>query len=91
MDNWTKLKRLYVNDHKSKDYLKSPQTRLNAVERIEEIFSMYFPHILKQPKFLNQMQKDDFKKEVALKKGADLNGAEHSVINGLYQFIGDLK
>ena len=90
MDNWTKLKRLYVDDHNLKDHLKSPQTRLNAVERIEALFSIHFPHILKQIKFLNNYKVNDFKTEVALKKGAKLSGSEQSVINGLFKFLPEL-
>jgi len=91
MDNWTKLKNLYVNDHKSKENLVSKQTRLNAVIRIEDLFQKYFPHIIKQPKFLKQIPKDKFMDEVQLKKGSELSGPEKAVINGLYKFLPDLK
>jgi hypothetical protein len=90
MDNWTKLKNLYVKDHESKEYLVSPQTRLNAVDALEKLFQIHFPLILKQPKFLKQYGREEFKEEVKLKKGSDLNGAEISVINGLYKFLPEL-
>ena len=89
MDNWTKLKNLYVKDHESK-VLTSPQTRLNALDRIEKLFQQHFPHIIKQPKFLKQIPKDQFMKEVQLKKGSNLNSSEESVIHGFYKFIHEL-
>jgi hypothetical protein len=90
MDNWTKLKNLYIQDHESKEYLVSPQIRLNAIDSLEKLFQVHFPHIIKQPKFLKQITKEKFMKEVSLKKGLDLNGAEISVINGLYNFLPQL-
>lgn len=90
MDNWTKLKNLYIKDHESKEYLVSPQTRINAMARIEKLFQQHFPHIIKQPKFLKQIPKDQFMKEVKLKKGGNLNSSEESVIHGLYKFLSEL-
>jgi len=89
MDNWTKLKNLYVKDHQSKD-LVSPQTRLYAVESLERLFKVHFSHIINQPKILKQIQKEQFMAEVQLKKGSNLNGSEESVINGLYKFLNEL-
>ena len=90
MDNWTKLKNLYVKDHLSKDYLATPERRLNATEVMEKLFQQHFPHIIKQPKFLKQIPKDQFMREVQLKKGSDLSSAEKSVINGFYKFLSEL-
>lgn len=90
MDNWTKLKKFYVKDHASKEYLVSPQTRLFAVESLEKLFKQHFPHIISQPKFLKQIPKEDFMNEVKLKKGSNLSGSEESVINGLYKFLPEL-
>ena len=89
MDNWTKLKNLYKRDHLSKT-LTSPQTRLNALVRVEKLFEQHFPHIIKQPKFLKQIPKEQFMKEVQLKKGTNLDSSEQSVINGLYKFLPEL-
>ena len=89
MDNWTKLKNLYERDHLSK-VLTSPQTRMNAMIRIEKLFLQHFPHIIKQPKFLKQIPKEQFMKEVKLKKGSNLNSSEESVIHGLYKFLPEL-
>jgi len=87
MDSWTKLKNLYIKDHESKDFLVSPKTRLYAMSRIDELFQRSFPHIIKQPKLLNQIPKDQFMVEVQTKKGSDLTGSEKSVINGIYKFL----
>ena len=89
MDNWTKLKNLYKRDHLSKT-LTSPQTRLNALVRVEKLFEQHFPHIIKQPKFLKQIPKEQFMKEVQLKKGTNLDSSEQSVIHGLYKFLPEL-
>jgi hypothetical protein len=86
MDNWTKLKNLYINDHKSKEYLVSPQTRLNAVISIVNLFQQYFPHIIKQPKFLKQIPKDKFIDEVQLKKGSELSGSEKQLLMSCISF-----
>ncbi len=90
MNNWTKLKNLYVKDHLSKDYLATPGRRLNAIEAMEKLLQQHFPHIIKQPKFLRQIPKDQFMREVQLKKGSNLSSAEKSVINGLYKFLSEL-
>ena len=89
MDNWKKLKNLYLKDHLNKD-LASPQTRVNALERIDKLMNTYFPAYVKQPKFLKQVPKEQFLKELKLKKGADLNSSEESVIHGFYKFLPEL-
>lgn len=90
MDNWTKLKKLYIDDHSSKDYLVAPQIRLNAVESIDKLVSIHFKQIMEHPKVLKQINKEEFKRMLATKKGANLNGAEESVVNGLYMFLSEL-
>ncbi|MBN2597591.1 MAG: hypothetical protein JXR82_12485 [Marinifilaceae bacterium] len=90
MDNWKKLKQLYLKNHLEKEYLVSPETRVNALNRIEKLMKANFPDIVKQPKFLKQIPKDKFLLELKLKKGAELNGAEISVINGFYKFLPEL-
>ncbi len=90
MDNWKKLKKLYVDDHNSKEYLVTPQTRLNAVIRIEKLFQQHFQYVIKQPLFLKKIPKESLLNELKLKKGSDLSGSEISVINGLYKFLPEL-
>ncbi len=90
MDNWTKLKKLYVNDHNAKDYLVSPERRLNAIESLEKLLNQYLPEFIKQPKFLRQIPKEEFMQKVKDRKGSILSGAEKSVINGLYKFLPEL-
>lgn len=90
MDNWTKLKNLYINGHKGKEYLVSPQTRLNALIRVEKLFQQQFQHVINQPKFIKQIPKEQFMRELILKKGSNLNSSEESVINGLYKFLPEL-
>ncbi len=90
MDNWTKLKKLYVDDHRSKEYLTTPERRLNAVDALEKVLKQQLLQFVKQPKFLKQMPKDSFMKMVQEKKGSNLSIAEKSVINGLYRFLPEL-
>ena len=90
MDNWTKLKKMYVDDHNSKDFLAAPQIRLNAMESIDKLMSTHFPQLKKLPKIIKQIDKDEFKGMLAEKKGMKLNSAEESVVNGLYKFLPEL-
>lgn len=90
MENWKKLKQLYLKDHLDKGHLVSPETRVNALNNIEKLMKIYFPQIVAQPKFLKQIPKEKFLVELKLKKGAELNGAEVSVINGFYKFLNEL-
>ena len=89
MDNWTKLKKLYVNDHLAKDLAK-PEIRLNAVESLEKLMRQHLPEFVKQPKFMKQIDKKQFVKMLEIKKGSKLNGAQESVINGFYKFLPEL-
>lgn len=90
MDNWTKLKNLYLKDHKPKDSLAAPQIRLNAMESIDKLMLINFPQLIKHPKILKQINKEEFKRMLTEKKGARLNSAEDSVVNGLYKFLPEL-
>ena len=90
MENWKKLKSLYTKDHLSKN-LKSPQIRLGALRNIESILIVKMPEVVKNPALLNTISKNDFKSKVEKWKGSDLNSAESSVINGLYNFLPHLK
>lgn len=90
MDNWIKLKKLYVDNHNSKDYLATPDRRLNAADALEKLLKQQLPQFVKQPKFLKQIPKEDFVKMVHEKKGSNLSSAEKSVINGLYKFMPEL-
>ena len=90
MDNWTKLKKLYANDHNAKDYLAAPQIRLNAMENIDKLMTTDFPQLKQFPKILKQIDKEEFKRMLAEKKGMKLNAAEESVVNGLCKFLPEL-
>jgi hypothetical protein len=90
MENWRKLKQLYLKDHLDKKHLASPETRVNALNRIEKLIKADFPQIVAQPKFLKKIPKEKFLVELKLKKGAELNSSEISVINGFYKFLNEL-
>jgi len=90
MDNWTKLKNLYLKDIKPKDSLAARQIRLNAMESIDKLMLINFPQLIKHPKILKQINKEEFKHMLTEKKGVRLNSAEDSVVNGLYRFLPEL-
>ena len=90
MNKWKKLMKLYENDHNSKDYLAAPQIRLNALVSIDKLMSANFQQIIEHPKILERIDKEEFKRMLANKKGAKLNSAEESVVNGLYKFLPEL-
>jgi hypothetical protein len=90
MDKWKALLRLYKNDHNSKDYLAAPNIRLNAMKSIDKLMTANFKNLVEHPKILKQIDKEDLKSMLAVKKGAKLNSAEESVINGLYKFLPEL-
>ena len=90
MDNWIKLKNLYLKDNKGKDNLASAERRLNAADTLEMLLKQQFPQFIKQPKFLKQIPKEEFMQMVMLKKGSNLSSSEKSVINGLYKFLPEL-
>jgi hypothetical protein len=85
MKPWENLKKLYIDDHCSKD-LKQPGIRLNALSSIEKLLHKYFPDIIENPEKLTTTDKQEFMERLARHKGIDLNSAEKSVINGLIKF-----
>ncbi len=90
MDNWTKLRKLYVEDHKAKDFLATRQRRSDAADAMEQFLAHNLPHFVNQPKFLNKIPKEEFTQMIRDKKGANLSSSEKSVINGLYKFLPEL-
>lgn len=90
MNNWTRLKGLYVSDKLAKGELSTPQMRLSATNELEKIIALHLPQFYKQPKFLRKIPKDEFTQMVQTKKGANLTGIEKAVINGLYKFLPEL-
>lgn len=90
MDNWKKLKNLYLKDHFDKEYLETPKRREDALIAIEKLIKVHFSHIISQPKFLKRYTKEEFEIELKLKKGTELSGAEKSVIHGFYKFLPEL-
>jgi len=86
--NWFEIKTSIKNDLESRG-LSKPKIRLNALERLEEIFKQHFPEYLKNPKeMFNKIDKSDFKAKVAkYKSNHKLNSAESSIINEIYYRI----
>lgn len=90
MSNWKNLKNLYLKDNLDKKKLVTPQTKIDAFQSIETIMNNHFPEYVKQPKFLKQIPKEQFLRELKLKKGNDLSATETSVITGVYKVLPDL-
>jgi len=85
MKTYTEAKRDYVKDHLSKD-LKSPTIRLNALTRIEDTIQSKSPDLLKNDNLFTKYDKNSFELQYLNWKSYDLNGAEKSVIVGLFKF-----
>lgn len=84
--DWKKLTDAYTENHLSLG-LSAPKIRLNALRRIEELLKRNMPEVIDNPTLLFSLDKSTFKYEIKEFKGIDLNGAEKSVINGLYNFL----
>ena len=84
--NWAHLKNEYISSHLSSK-VKFPQVRLNALKRKEENIKKNFPDLI-DPEKLKEAEKFQFKSKLTRhKKNEKLNGAEDSVINGLYKIL----
>jgi len=86
---WNRLTQLYKADHLSKK-LKSPQTRLSALARVEDVLLRRWPQIIEDPSKLRTIEKNRFLDRLESFKGSDLNSAEKSVVTGLYNFLPQL-
>jgi hypothetical protein len=85
MKNWEQVKEAYIKDHEAKP-LKAPAIRLNALKNIEEAIRQYNYKLLEQDMVFRKYSKEGFLDLYTKLKGKPLNGAEKSVIHGLYKF-----
>jgi len=85
MKTYNDAKKAYVKDHLSKD-LRAPQIRLNALERIESTVQKFDKELLSGSNLFIKYSKMEFSEKYELWKGYSLNGAEKSVIVGLFKF-----
>lgn len=85
MKNWQQAKEAYVNYHLSKT-IEQPERRLNALVAIEKVFSEQFPELFEDEEVFINIKKMYLLKLYECLKGTSINGAEKSVINGLYKF-----
>ena len=85
---WTEIKN-EIKISLSTRRLSDPGIRLNALDKLEDIFKKNFPEYIKNPKeMFGKIDKNDFKEEVAkFKPNQKLNSAESSVINEIYYRI----
>lgn len=84
MKNWKQAKQAYITDHMKKP-LAAHSIRLNALKKIESVMQAHAQDLLVET-FFRGIAKNDFLKLYEKWKGIPLNGAEKSVINGLYKF-----
>lgn len=81
---WNEIKKSIINDLQTRG-LADPNIRINALEKLEGIMKLHFREILNEPSLLNNINKNDFKEQLARYKANDtLNGAESSVVNEIY-------
>lgn len=85
MKNWKQAKGAYIKDHLAKK-LAEHSIRLNALKKIEKVFAERFPLPMSDNEVFRNISKRYFFKLYECLKGTLLNGAEKSVINGLYKF-----
>jgi hypothetical protein len=85
MKTFYEAKKIYIAYHKSQDY-KDQERRLNALNALEKEFKYKFPEALQDEDLFANIKKPYFSKLYQCLKGKALNGAEISVINGLYKF-----
>ena len=85
MKNWENTRNSFVNDHLAKE-LVDHNIRLNALKKIEKVFSEKFPELLGDENVFQNISKIYIMKLYECFKGLRLNGAEKSVFNGLYKF-----
>ena len=81
---WNELKPLIEDDFLSRQ-LKDPSIRLRALDNIEALLKVHMPELLNDILAICNIEKKEFKKQIAHYKGKELNGAEKSVINDIYR------
>lgn len=85
MKSWKQAREIYIKDHMAKN-LADHSIRLNALKRIEEIFSEKFSEPLYDKEVFQNVSKTYLMKLYECLKGYRLNSAEKSVFTGLYKF-----
>jgi hypothetical protein len=83
---WEEIKKSIVDGLMPRE-LADPNIRIGALGRVERIMEEYYPLYIKDPNELIWIDKDTFKREIAERKGRDLNDAEKSIINEIYRRI----
>ena len=81
---WNELKPLIEDDFLSRQ-LKDPSIRLRALDNVEALLKVHMPELLNDILAICNIEKKEFKKQIAHYKGKELNGAEKSVINDIYR------
>jgi hypothetical protein len=85
MKTWNEAKNAYIKVHLSKP-LKSPNIRLNALKNIEGFLNEIYKTLLKDNTIFKKYNEGAILDYYLKLKGKPLNGAEKSVIHGLYKF-----
>lgn len=85
---WVEIKESIQKELLSKN-IKKPNIRLGALDRIENILKNNFKEFIEEPLVeFNKISKNDFKNKLAkYKPNGQLNGAEESIINIIYNKI----
>lgn len=85
MKSWKQAREIYIKDHMAKT-LTDHSIRLNALKRIEGIFSEKFSEPLYDKEVFQNVSKTYLMKLYECLKGYRLNSSEKSVFTGLYKF-----
>jgi hypoxanthine-DNA glycosylase len=85
MEKWTTIKKRIETTLKTRG-LKNPNIRLNALKSIDSILDDKYKV---EPLGLLKIDKKKIKEELSRKKGSNLNSAESSIINHIYDVIND--
>jgi hypothetical protein len=85
--NWSQLKYTFEQEQVLKP-LKVAITSLDALQTIEKKLKIFYPDIINNPSALLNIDKGQFKKQVARsKESRRLNSAEDKIINDIYRIL----
>lgn len=85
---WNELKKRIIAEYDSRN-LKS-QARYKALDKIEDFIKQCHPQAMAEITKLTAIDKQYLKEQYAQQKGDNINGAESSVINEIYNQLSKL-
>lgn len=86
--NWNELKQRIISEYDSRN-LKS-KVRYDAIGKIENFIKQRHPQAMAEVTKLTAIDKQHLKDQYTQQKGKNINGAESSVINEIYNQLSNL-